>query len=58
MKINKMATKQLTSVMTRLSTLTPTLRDSDKKITQFGKGNELGSLYAQHIAQELLRRQS
>lgn len=58
MKINKMATKQLREILTRLSTVTPTLRDSDKKITQFGKGNEVENLYGKHVWEELCRRQS
>jgi hypothetical protein len=58
MKINQMKTKQLTAVMTRLSTVQPTMRDEAKQITQFGKGDETPSLYAKHIREELSRRQS
>lgn len=53
-----MTTKQLTETLTRLATIRPHKRDLEKKITEFGKGDETGSQYAGHVRDELARRQS
>jgi hypothetical protein len=59
MKINKMKTENLRQTLNRLTATQPpryTIEDGKKVFTQFGKGNEAESHYAQHIREELARR--
>lgn len=60
MKVNQMKTPALREKLNQLTTTRPpkyTIGDDRKKsYTEFGKGNEAESQYAQHIREELVRR--